>query len=289
MSRAFSPITLFPLMKPNKPKKSTKSIKPSHEAEENELAKVIVRLPTFLELHANKILTAIIIIALAILVVRWQWASHAQRALASADSLAQARESLNNLSTINAAADPRSVAATRAQLIEDIRIALETVDHDTTDRSQLAEALVERGDLNWLMANMPELPGAATQPALRVDQTSAESLDNATKAYTQVLEKYPDQKLQAISARFGLAAIAENRRDWAAAKTQYEAIIADASASKAFQDQAKIRLRLLSRIDKPTYLAIPTTQATAVATEPAEHSAANPPVRTPQPTSKPTR
>jgi predicted negative regulator of RcsB-dependent stress response len=234
-----------------------------HDLEENDLSKAIVRLPTFFELHGNKIMIAIIVVCLAVFVFRWQWGRRDEQTARAADSLATARQSLQELSNISGVqGSPEQIAGTRAQLIMDIRVALETVDQNTTDRPMRAEALVERGDLNWLMANMPALPGATTRPVLRLDQTSAESLSNAEKAYSQVLDQYPDQKLPAISARFGLAAIDENQHAWNKASQQYEAIEDDSSAPRSFKDQAKTRLDLLSEIQKPAYIAVPATEPT---------------------------
>jgi hypothetical protein len=233
-----------------------------HELVENDLSKVIVRLPTFFELYGNKILIAIICLCLGVFVFRWQWSQRTERAAVSADSLAEARQSLSELANVPDAGAPEQIAAVRSQLITDIREALERVKLNTTDRAQLAEALVERGDLNWQIANMPDLPGAATRPMLRLDQTSAESLDNAEKAYSETLDQYPDQKLAVISARFGLAAVDENNHAWNKAGQEYQAIETDASASPGFKEQAKTREKLLAEISQPTFLAVPATQPT---------------------------
>jgi hypothetical protein len=87
-------------------------------------------------------------------------------------------------------------------------------------------------------------------------------LDNAEKAYTQVLDQYPDQKLPVVSARFGLAAIDENQHVWNKASQQYQAIEDDPAASLSFKDQAKMRLRLLAEIQKPAFIASAIAQPT---------------------------
>jgi hypothetical protein len=160
------------------------------------------------------------------------------------------------------AAGPAATAAARNELITDIREALERVKQNATDRAELAEGLIARGDLNWQMAHLPELPGATTRPSLQLDQKVSESLDNAEAAYRQVLNDYPDQKLPVITAHFGLAAIAEDRHKWGAAADQYNAIITNATAPPSFKDEAKSRLQMLSEIETPVYIAVPTTQVT---------------------------
>ncbi|HWB53260.1 MAG TPA: hypothetical protein VG722_03675 [Tepidisphaeraceae bacterium] len=234
-----------------------------HDLEENDLSKAIVRLPTFFELHGNKILVAIIVVCLAIFVFRWQWGKRGEQTARAENALAEARQSLQDLSqATELRAGPEATAATRTQLITDIRVALETIEQNTTNRVIRAEGLVERGDLNWLMANLPPVQGAATRPVLRLDQTSSESLDNAEKAYSQVVDQYPDQKIPAIGARFGLAAIYENQHAWNKASQEYQAIQDDSTAPQSFKDQAKLRLGLLAEIQKPAFIASPATQPT---------------------------
>ncbi|HEY1683125.1 MAG TPA: hypothetical protein VGG19_00050 [Tepidisphaeraceae bacterium] len=232
-----------------------------HELAENDLSKAIVRLPTFFELYGNKILIAFIVVCLAFIVFRYQWTRRTERAMVSADSLAQARLSLVELSDfVGSPTEPEPTAARRSQLVTDIRDALEQVKTNTTDRLQLVQELILRGDLNWQIAMMPELPGATTRPALRPDQTPTESLDNASHAYEQVLSQYPDQKFAVIQAHFGLAAIDENQHAWDKAKQEYQAIENDPATAPGLKEQAQDRERLLGQISKPAYLAPPATQ-----------------------------
>lgn len=232
-----------------------------HDLAENDLQKMIVRLPTFWELHGNKILLAVIVVCLGVFVFQWQWSRRSQSLVVSADSLAEARLSLTELGNLGISpTHPEETAAVRAQLIDDIRQAMERVKLNSTDRAQLAELDVEHGDLNWLLAGMPELPGATTRPTLRLDQTPDQSLQNAQQAYQQVLDQYPDQNLAAVSAHFGLAAIYEDQHAWDKAAQEYKAIQNDPTASQGFKDEAKDRLQLLPEIAKPTYVAAATTE-----------------------------
>jgi hypothetical protein len=140
---------------------------------------------------------------------------------------------------------------------------------DPADARVRAEALVTRGDLNWALANLPVLPGAATQPALTLPQSSAEALQSAEDAWQQVIQKYPDQMMPAVTAMFGLAAVAENRAQWDIAKAQYNAILQRADIPQSFKTAAALRLQALVRLSEPLFTGTLTTQpTTAPATQP---------------------
>jgi hypothetical protein len=130
------------------------------------------------------------------------------------------------------------------------------------DRKIQAEALIAKGDLNWTLANQPTLQGASTQPSLQLGKDPKELTNLAADAYQTVLSNYADLKYAAIAARFGLAAIAENRGEFDAAKSQYEKIKSENPDSGAFIDQADARLRALEIIRQPVILAAPTTVPT---------------------------
>ncbi|CAN5445393.1 hypothetical protein BH10PLA1_BH10PLA1_16380 [soil metagenome] len=126
-----------------------------------------------------------------------------------------------------------------------------------------AEALIAQGDLNWLIANFPQLPGATTRPSLKAPKSNDEYLAAAEKAYKSVVNDYVDQRMSAISARLGLGAIAENRRDWTDANKDYQIVADDKSAPAAFSTLAQQRLEIIKVIKEPVLLGqahAPTTQ-----------------------------
>jgi hypothetical protein len=227
-----------------------------HELQDNDLQKVIKGLPTFWDVHGNRILIGIILVAVLVWAIRWRMSTGRESARRAQDAMAVAREGISELSSMDVLPGaPNVTANARSQRITDVRAALEVVNRETEDRPTQAEALVARGDLNWLIANMPELPGAATQPALRVDTAPEQALKTAEEAYNQVLSQYADQKIPVMSARFGLAAIAENRGDWDKARQLYGAVENDPSAAQGFKDQAKVRTELLKRMQHAIYIA----------------------------------
>jgi hypothetical protein len=133
-----------------------------------------------------------------------------------------------------------------------------------------AQALILKGDFNFNMANFPELPGAATQPSLRPDESEENLLSNASDAYTEAVEKYATEKFAVTAAHFGLAAVAENRGAWDAAKAQYQAIL-DSDAEAPYKNLASMRLELLPQLAHPVVVDLsapaPATQA-ITATQP---------------------
>jgi hypothetical protein len=141
--------------------------------------------------------------------------------------------------------------------------------------------------LNWTLANLPPLPGAATRPTLQLPQPQQEYLDQAAQAYDQVLQKYPKQSLAVVSAHFGLAAIAENRGDWDTARQQYEAVTKLKEASQAFRDQASTRLNELDKLKAPVLLAPATEPTTQASTPTTQASESAPTTRVTAPASKP--
>jgi hypothetical protein len=84
-------------------------------------------------------------------------------------------------------------------------------------------------------------------------------LETASEAYRTVIGNYGDQRYAAIAARFGLAAIAENRGDFDAAKQQYDQIALDTKDMPAYQQMASRRLNMLSEIRNKPMFGTPTT------------------------------
>ena len=137
-------------------------------------------------------------------------------------------------------------------------------------------------------------------------------LTNASDAYKEVIQKYPDQPVNVASAHLALAAIAENRSDWTAAEEQYQAVIKDPNAPPNFKDAAAKRSSMLSALRQPVLLQlkdsdklianpsatqsstqpIPTTvpataPAKGPATGPATQTATTPPMPTTRPVTQP--
>lgn len=246
-----------------------------HELQQNTLARFIDNVPLYFRFHLNKILTGLLVILVIVFLIRYRMSSAQQSRQAADASLRAAREYIDQLAvrtfvTQDVATQRRSFAGQAGSAIEAV-----LRDTDEQDDAQVrAEAMVARGDLNWTLANLPALPGATTQPALELPVNPSEALDRAAQAYREVIQRYPSQTISAVTAMFGLAAIAENRGNWDAARAEYQAILQKPDVSQAFKTTAAFRLEMLERIRQPLFTGTLTTQpasepATAPTTTPA--------------------
>ena len=239
-----------------------------HELRENTLARVITKTPSFWQDSGGKFLIGAIVLLAIVLLVRYRISSGRVATAQAGDNLAMARNLIDDLEASGQyAVPPAQLAAHRKQAFGEAANFIEEAGRLSDDPGVGAESLVAKGDLNWTMANLASLPGAATQPSLQVTRDPADLINAAADAYKQVLEKYADNKQAVIAARFGLAAIAENRGDWDAAKTQYQQIIATPGITQAYLEQARERLAKLPTLAQPVLLAAPTTAPSSLTPE----------------------
>jgi len=212
-------------------------------------------LKVFFDRHGNKILLGVTLALLLVVLIRFRIQSAAAATERAAANLSAARQALSDFKgrpywqfpVEQYANDRRSIASA----VED---ATAGVLADSDDPKLRAEALLIRGDANWLLANQPELPGAATQPALALDRPADAYLRAAAEAYEQVVSRHADLPIAANAARASLAAVAENRGEWDAARKQYDAVLADAAAPKGIKDLATAKLKVLDQLRQPMYL-----------------------------------
>jgi len=235
-----------------------------HELKTNTLAQALTDLPNTGRRYIGPVLVAAIVALLVVLLVRYRIDSSRRAARESAEALAEARQSIVELRSLPwwRAQNQEQIANQRKTIASGALAAIDRAFTDSKDRKVKAEALVARGDLNYQLANFPALPILTTRPSLGPDQDTKTLLDQAADAYQDVIDHYADQKEAVITARFGMAAIAENRGDWDTAKKYYTAIKDSSDASKAMQDQADNRIKLTAKLAEPIYLAPATAPAT---------------------------
>jgi hypothetical protein len=238
-----------------------------HELQQNTLAGFMENLPLYFRFHLDKILLGLLIVLAVVMLVRYRINSAAQSKQAVTGSLRAARDGIDELQGLDLRLQlgVPEIANRRRTLASQVSAAVETILRDTDEQKDArlrAESLVARADLNWALANLPPLPGAATQPALQLSQTNAELLQLAEDAYQQVLKQYPDQTLAATSAMLGLAAIAENRGQWDVARAQYAAVLQKPEISQTYKAVAQFRLQVLPRLQEPVFTGTVTTQPT---------------------------
>lgn len=234
-----------------------------HELQTNSLAATMTNLPELLRKHSSKIMTVLAIVLLIVAAVRYRRNQVAEREEGVRIALATAWNTLTELQRMIPVQNPQ-----RAKVIQDaeadIRASVQKVLDEAdpaTDHSRLASAWQVSGDLYWLLANQLDAP-STTQPTTQsaqspATQSASSHLDRAEAAYTRIVSDYADQTIPATVARFGLAAIAENRRDWAKARQQYKALIEASGTAAASKAMAEKRISMLDDLQKPFLLLPP--------------------------------
>lgn len=227
-----------------------------HELAENDLARKIVQAPDYWKQYGGRIMLAVTVVAVVALLVSFKMRSSREGKAQAQVALTTARERVAQLGHPMMTLNPRQEQAlARKDAISTVTDAIRQVNELSNDRKMLAEAATTEGDFYWTLANLPALPGAATQPSLELDVKPEAALSQAEAAYQSVLNTYSDQKMPVITARFGLAAIAENRGKWSEAKAQYEAII-NSDAMDAYKEVARRRERALVSLQSGNWLTV---------------------------------
>jgi hypothetical protein len=249
MSSLLCPPPLITLPRPMKAERR-------HELKTNALARNLEQAPEFFQKYGSQLLLGLVLCLLAFILVRNHYADKTRRAAEVRDNLGTALYSLDQLRTMSPFANPEKLAQDRRALAEETEKAVAVVLDKTDDPKIRATALLTRGDLNWQMANAPILP--TTRPESKDSRSGDDYLNSAESAYDEVVRPPQDENRAAVvSARFGLAAIAENRRQWDKASQFYQQIIDDSSVGKEFTELAKTRQDSLKLLEKPIVLGTP--------------------------------
>jgi len=223
------------------------------ELRQNALIWHLQGLPEKIKQYQSQISLVLIVIALGIVLIQYRMRSAQERLEAAQGAVALATQDLDQLRSVlgpfrDSAMAMRQREDWYADGIQQTEDALQKA--PDSQRYLKSHALLMKGDLSFEMSNLPELPGASTQPALRTAESVDDLLSAASDAYSQALQTYPDIPTVAVSARFGLAAVAENQSNWDVARQQYQAIISG-DASQPYKDYAKKRMDLLEQLAKP--------------------------------------
>jgi hypothetical protein len=229
-----------------------------HELQTNSLARFLENLPLYLRFHLTKIIFGLVIIVLLILLVRYRTQSAIVARQEAQTALGDVRRLLGELQVVDLTRPtPDARATERRRIASQAEGAIDAILQQTPatpeDSGLRAEAMVARGDLNWVMSNLPPLPGATTQPVLQMPMSPEEYLAAAESVYQQVLTEHPDRQMSALTARFGLASVAENRNNWDLARQQYETIRSNPDAPRVFREWANIRLQMLPMLQEPIF------------------------------------
>jgi hypothetical protein len=233
-----------------------------HELQTNELAKVITGAPSAYGRYGGRVLLVIVAAVLVVVLVRYRINTSRESARLARENLVAARSVITNLHMADLLPVPPSESASlRRRWTAEATTALEEAARLSDEPQVLSEVLLARGDLNWALSTLSDVPGAATQPTLRMEQTPEQLINGAAESYTGVLNQYAEQTNAVIGAHFGLAGIAENRGNWDEAKQHYQSIIDNTKIAEAFRGQAKLRLENMHEWSQPVLLVPATTQA----------------------------
>lgn len=238
-----------------------------HDLKTNALARGLEGLPLYWREYGSRALLVVVVALVAYLAVRY-WNDKKANDLAKLnDARENVQEALMGLEQV-----PRLYGAPSNQIIDQRRryvdsadAAINTLLDNARDARDKSTAYLERGQLNWTLATLPQPPGADTQPALKAGDHDR-LLESARSAYQDALQNAANDPLDVFTARMGLAAIAEDKHQWDEARQQYQAL-ADATALPAsFRQLARDRLANLSRYEKPALIAPP--EPTSATTQP---------------------
>lgn len=248
-----------------------------HELKTNTLAQGLGGLPVFWQQYGTKVLLGVVAVLAIILFIRMQRITAQQQREAAGEAYSAAVTGLASLQNLPMMVrDPRAAADQARQLQTQVETAISQVLDTTEDDALKAEALVARGDLNWHMARLPGIRPPAPTPttasttspsttraSLFAPPTSAnetdELLEKAKRAYDAAVRANGAKPVTVASARFGLAAIAEQRRQWEDARKQYEDVRSDPATPGPFKTEAGLRLDDLKKMQQPVLIGRPAT------------------------------
>ena len=272
-----------------------------HELKTNALASGLTSLPELFRKHSSKLLTVVAIVLLVVAAVRYKRSQDAVREMEVSQSLASGLASLAELnsriySPLGLLSEERQKMCDDAET--NVKTAVEKVVNESDpkhDAGRLATAYAALGDLYWTLAN--HSPIATTQPATQPTTRPTHYLDLSRDAYLKVTKDFADQTQIVTAARFALAAIAENKRDWNAARGEYRAILESTTVLAADKLMAERRIAGVDELEKPLLrlpasqpvIDLPTTAPSApISLTPLPSLDMTIPVPATQPTTKPT-
>ena len=235
----------------------------------NALERGLRRAPSFLAEYGSYLLLA------AVLAVALVWFYNSRRDSEQLQQQATSQALVNMARVVDGARQLRTFAAVlpsddldrrKAELASEFEAYAPLAAEAAGDDGARAHGLRLRGDFGWIMATFPAgrpaTRPAATQPAEDLTPAPATRpagswLDEATAAYTQLIERYPGPAGDNLAALFGLAAVAEQRGDFDAAAGRYDAVMARPEYGESAKAAARDRKALLPLLGTRPYLAPP--------------------------------
>src|SRR5437763_4708970 len=171
-----------------------------HELQTNTLALWLRwRAPEVWAKYGTHILLGIILVMLAIVLGRHLLNKPTEEANRAAESLAQARDQIREISDGN-----RSIGEARSTLT----LIQQAMEQSKRPHVQ-SEAELALGDYYWALFNSPTPPAAETRPVEVPEDSPEELLNKAEQNYLAAMKDGTGRPYVATRGRFGLAAVAE--------------------------------------------------------------------------------
>ena len=227
-----------------------------HELKTNALAQKIVSVPDYTRKYAGR---AAVVVALVVVIGYILYRRSNAAATAHSNALMALSEARRDLDGVRrqpgGPLDSTFMLAIRSSY-ENGKALVNDVIGDTDDPKMLAQATLTSGDLALALYQVPVLPGATTNEALRpaASATPESLLNDATAAYQKIVDKYNDQPLILAGAQMGLATVAEEKREFDKAKDNYTKVIKNEAVPASVRSLAQARLDTLKNIQSPAIL-----------------------------------
>ena len=225
-----------------------------HELKTNDLSKALMTFPDYARVYGGRVAVGLVIVVLAVILITQRVSRSRADAVRYRDDIAFARSVVDRLNNVGVTLQGNTTVDPTHPMVGDAVRRLRDVRENASDKPVLAQALLAQGDLAWARANFPDMSAAATQPIPKPEKSRDEFLADAKNAYQQVVSTYPDQTVPAVSAHFGLAALAENAENWDEARKQYEAAKNTAGNIDSYKRLADMKLKALDDIRQPVLI-----------------------------------
>jgi tetratricopeptide (TPR) repeat protein len=226
-----------------------------HELKTNDLSKALLTAGDYFREYGGRVALALAIVIMVTILINTRVKRSRENAARLRSELAFVQSKVDQLNFIPT--DFTGVPAVSMTEFEEARAILKRVQDDASDDQLIAQALVAEGHLNWALANYPEISPnspATTRSSYKLDKDRTAYLKDAADLYEQVIARFGDQLLSVVNARFGLAAIAEQNRQWDQARTHYETVLKMPDQAKSFKQLAEARVKRLDEISKPVMI-----------------------------------
>ncbi len=216
------------------------------------LGRGVQRLPEYFKDYGNWLVVALLVLAALLWWNRLRGDTADQNRVAARVQLAEMERAVQLVRSLARVAPDMTADQVSEQVAEldGVMAQAGTIVQDAAEADGLlARAERLRGDYHWYVATLPT-PRPSTRPADEVAPlpVAEDRLAEAEKAYRQTVEAFPEQGRNAYIAQFGLAAVAEERGNFEAARAAYDALLADDTLPPMPRSYAKLRKDFLDRL-----------------------------------------